>query len=62
MLIFRLIGLLLGLGICASLCAYIFTRQRKYLTLAGRLFRFAVYAALIFFALLVGERLFVPFI
>ncbi len=60
MLVLRLAALFLGLGLVASLCAWIFTRDQRFLALAWRLFRFAVYAALIFFALFLGERLLLP--
>jgi hypothetical protein len=62
MFILRLVALLLGLGLIASLCAWIFTRDRRYLALAWRLFRFAVYTGLIFFGLFLAERLLVPII
>jgi hypothetical protein len=62
MLVLRLVALLLGIGLVASLCAWIFTRDRRYLTVAWRLFRFAVYTALIFFGLFLAERLLLPVI
>ncbi len=62
MLVLRLVALLLALGIVASLCAWLFTRERRYLDLVWRLFRFAVYTGLIFFALFLAERLLLPVI
>lgn len=62
MFVLRLVALLLGLGLAASLAAWALTRDSRYLAFAWRLFRFAVYAALIFFALFLGERLLVPLV
>lgn len=62
MLLLRLLAALVGIGIGASLFAYFFTRDRRYLALGWRLFRWALIMALMFFALLILERVLVPFV
>ena len=62
MLILRLVAVLVAIGIAGSLLAFVFTRDRRYLALGWRLFRYAIIVALVFFALLVAERVFVPFV
>ena len=62
MLLLRLLAVLVGIGISASVFAYFFTRQPRYLALAWRLFRYALIMALVFFALLILERVLVPFV
>lgn len=62
MLLLRLIAVLLAIGIGGSLAAFVFTGDRRYLGLGWRLFRYAIIAALVFFALLILERVFVPFV
>ena len=42
-----------------GLAAYFFSRDARYLALAWRLFRWALIVALVFFALLIVERVFV---
>ncbi|MCK6388620.1 hypothetical protein [Zoogloea sp.] len=59
MLLLRLLAVLVGIGICGSVFAYFFTREPRYLALAWRLFRWALVVALVFFALLIVERVFV---
>ncbi len=59
MLLLRLLAVLVGIGIGASVFAYFFTREPRYLALAWRLFRWALIVALVFFALLIVERVFV---
>ncbi len=59
MLLLRLLAVLVGIGIGASVFAYFFTREPRYLALAWRLFRYALVVALVFFALLIVERVFV---
>ena len=51
-----------GIGIGASVFAYFFTRDPRYLALAWRLFRYALIVALVFFALLILERVLVPLV
>lgn len=62
MLLLRLIAVLLAIGVGGSLAAFVFTGDRRYLALGWRLFRYAIIAALVFFALLILERVFVPFV
>jgi hypothetical protein len=57
MLILRLVGLLVLLTIAGSVAMYLFTRNRRYLTFARRVFQFAFVFLLIFMALYVLERL-----
>jgi hypothetical protein len=55
--IFRLIGILALLAIALALVLYLFTRNRKFLTIAWRIFQFAVILLLVFMGLFVLERL-----
>lgn len=59
MLIMRLVAVLVAIGIAGSVLAFVFTRDRRYLALGWRLFRYAIVVALVFFALLIVERVFV---
>ncbi|MCK6372541.1 MAG: hypothetical protein L6Q69_00370 [Zoogloea sp.] len=54
--------MLVGIGIGASVFAYFFTREPRYLSLAWRLFRWAIIMVLVFFALLILERVLVPLV
>lgn len=62
MLLLRLLAVLAGIGIGGSVFAYFFTRDARYLALAWRLFRYTLIIALVFFALLIAERVLVPFV
>jgi hypothetical protein len=55
--IFRLIGILSLLAIGLALVLYLFTRNRRFLTIAWRIFQFAVILLLVFMGLFVLERL-----
>ena len=57
MLVLRLIGILALIAIIGSIALYIFTRNRRYVTIAWRVFQFAFVFLLIFLALYVLERL-----
>jgi len=57
MLVLRLAGLLVLIAILGALALYLFTRNRRYLTVAWRVFQFAVVFLLVFLALYVLERL-----
>ena len=57
MLVLRLIGILALIAIIGSIALYIFTRNRRYLTIAWRVFQFAFVFLLVFLALYVLERL-----
>lgn len=57
MLIARWLFLIAGLVICVSAALYVWTRNPLYWKLAGRTFTAALGAGLIFFAILILERL-----
>ncbi|HLF39369.1 MAG TPA: hypothetical protein VI545_06760 [Burkholderiales bacterium] len=57
MLVLRLIGILALIAIVGSIALYLFTRNRRYLTFAWRVFQFAFVFLLVFMALYVLERL-----
>jgi hypothetical protein len=57
MLVLRLIGILAVITIVGSFGLYLFTRNRRYLTFAWRVFQFAFVFLLVFLALYVLERL-----
>ena len=57
MLVLRLVGLLVLITIAGSFALYLFTRNRRFLTVAWRVFQFAVVFMLVFMALYVLERL-----
>jgi len=56
-LVLRLIGILALIAIVGSLALYLFTRNRRFLTIAWRVFQFAFVFLLVFLALYVLERL-----
>ena len=58
MLVLRLVGALVLIAICAALVMYLFTRNRRYLTFAVRVFQFAFVFLLVFLAFYVLERVF----
>lgn len=57
MIVLRLVGLLVLITIAGSLAFYLFTRNRRYLMFAWRVFQFAFVFLLVFMALYVLERL-----
>ena len=57
MLILRLVGILVLITIAGSIALYLFTRNRRFLTFAWRVFQFAFIFLLVFMALYVLERL-----
>ena len=59
MLMLRLVAVLVVIALCASLLMWLFTRDRKYLRFAFRVFLFAVFAVLGVLALMALERVFV---
>lgn len=59
MLFLRIIGILAVIAIGAGILAYLFTGDRRYLGLAGRIAKYALILALTLFALLAFERLIV---
>jgi hypothetical protein len=56
-LVLRLIGFLVLLAIVGSIALYLFTRDRRFLTYAWRIFQFACVFLIAFMALFVLERL-----
>lgn len=57
MIVLRLVGMLALITIGAALVLYFFTRNRRYLTFAWRVFQFAVIFVMVLMALYVLERL-----
>jgi len=57
MLVLRLVGALVLITIGGALALYFFTRNRRFLTFAWRVFQFAFVFLLVFMALYVLERL-----
>jgi len=57
LVIVRLIGILVLLAIGLALVLYLFTRNRRFLTTAWRIFQFGVILLIVFMALFVLERL-----
>jgi hypothetical protein len=55
--VLRLIGILALITIGLGVVLYVFTRNRRYLTFAWRVFQFAVVFLMVFMALYVLERL-----
>ncbi|MDR2451640.1 MAG: hypothetical protein LBE85_07720 [Candidatus Accumulibacter sp.] len=56
MWLMRLLGVLTLLTVGGGVAAYVLTRNPKYLVFSWRLFRYAILVALLFFALLILER------
>lgn len=57
MIVLRLIGILVLITTGAALVMYLFTRNRRYLNFARRVFQLAVVFLLVFMVLYVVERL-----
>lgn len=57
MWLLRLVGALALIAIGATLLLYLFTRNRRYLTLAWRVFQFALVFAVVVMLFYVVERL-----
>ena len=57
MVVLRLIGILVLIAIAGSIALYLFTRNRRYLTFAWRVFQFAFVFLVVFLAFYVLERL-----
>ncbi|WP_417068312.1 hypothetical protein [Niveibacterium terrae] len=60
MFVFRAVALLIASGVIALAAAWLFTGNPRYFVLAKRLLRFALVVALVFFGLLVAERILLP--
>jgi O-antigen/teichoic acid export membrane protein len=56
-LVLRLVGVLVLLAIVGSIALYLFTRNRRFLNYAWRIFQFACIFLMVFMALFVLERL-----
>ncbi len=59
MLLLRIVGILAVIAIGTGILAYLFTGQRRYLSLAWRVSKYALIFAMVLFALLAFERLIV---
>jgi uncharacterized membrane protein SpoIIM required for sporulation len=57
MIVFRLVAILLMIAIGVSLGLYLITRQRRFLTIAWRIFQASAVFVVIFGVLFVVERL-----
>ncbi len=57
MAIFRVLLLLFLAAVCGLVVAYFISADRKYLRWAGRAFQILVVAGLLFFVLLIAERM-----
>jgi len=57
LIVLRLIGILGLITIGASLAMYLFTRNRRYIQFAWRVFQLAVVFVMVFMVLFVVERL-----
>ena len=55
--VLRLVGILVLIGIVGAIALYLFTRNRRYLAFAWRVFQFAFVFLLVFLALYLLERL-----
>ena len=56
--VLRLVGLALAVALAATLLAWIFTGDRKWLRLAWRIFKYGVYVLAFVLLLFAGEALF----
>lgn len=59
MLVLRIVGILTVIAIGSGILAYLFTREQRYLRLAGRIAKYALIFALVVLALFVLERVIV---
>ena len=59
MLLLRIAAIVVVITLGASFVLYLYTRDKRYLRFSWTLFRFAVLFALVFFALLILERVMV---
>ena len=56
MLLLRIVGLLTAIAIGSGILAYLFTQDRRYLRLAGRVAKYALIFVLVVLTLLILER------
>lgn len=54
---FRALLILFGIAVVICVALFLFTNDRKYLRWAGRLFKVGIAAALLFFVVLLLERI-----
>lgn len=59
MLLLRVVGVLTAIAIGAGIVAYLFTGEKRYLRLAGRVAKYALMFVLLVFALMFLERVIV---
>ena len=57
MLLLRIVGMLTAIAIGSGLVAWLFTRDRRYLVLSGRIAKAALIFALVVLVLMTAERL-----
>ncbi|MBW7901663.1 MAG: hypothetical protein H3C26_09310 [Rhodocyclaceae bacterium] len=56
MLILRLLAVVVVIAVIGGIVAYLFSGDRKFVQFSWRVFRYALFVALLIFALLVLER------
>jgi hypothetical protein len=56
-LLVRIIGLLTAIALGTSVLLWLMTSERKWLTMAWRIFRVAIFVVLLILLLFLGERL-----
>lgn len=56
MLLLRIVAILTAIAIGSGIIAFLFTREQRYLRLAGRIAKYALIFTLVVLALLVLER------
>ena len=59
MLILRIVGVLVAIAIAAGIVSFLFTGDRRYLRLAGRIAKYALLFTLVLLALMFLERVIV---
>jgi hypothetical protein len=56
MWLLRLLAVLTGIAVAVGVALFLLTRDSRYLQFSWRLFRYAMFVALLFFALMILER------
>ena len=59
-MLLRIVGALVVIGIGAGIVAYLFTGEKRFLVLSGRLTKYALIFALVVLALMFLERIVAP--
>lgn len=59
MLLLRVVGVLTAIAIAAGIVAYLFSGEKRYLRLAGRIAKYALIVVLVVLALMFLERVIV---